>query len=82
MLKFHCEVCERHQEVEIEPLQFDELNRGAWGDIICKECRLVIATFSSEQSGRLVFIPDQSRAAELPPQADIAEVEHGRRKVS
>lgn len=54
-LRAFCDHCQSHQRVEIEDIQGDELNERAWGDIVCKECRLVIATFSAALPGRLVF---------------------------
>lgn len=54
-LKFYCEGCGKHQPVVIEPLKFDDLNNDAWGDIVCKECSLVIATMSSNREGRLGY---------------------------
>jgi len=71
MLKVYCEGCGTQQECEIEPLECDLLNVVPWGDVICKVCRLVMTTFSSEVEGKVEFIPS-IRAAELRNEADDA----------
>lgn len=48
--------CGEQRKVIIEPLEPDDLNLIAWGDIICTECRLVIATISSDESGVYQFV--------------------------
>jgi len=58
-VKFFCEICQSHQCVEVDKVQSDELNDGdPWGDIVCIECRFIIATYSAEKPGVLVFVPD------------------------
>ena len=57
-LKFYCKGCSEHQPVIIEPLKFDDLNDNAWGDIVCKECHVVIATMSSNREGILGFVSE------------------------
>ena len=58
MIKFHCNVCNQHQPVILEPLRKDELNPKPWGDVVCAECYLVIATYSAENEGVLQYIED------------------------
>lgn len=53
MIRFYCNCCGDHQEVEIEPLTKDNLNPDPWGDIICKVCHFVIATVSADSVGEL-----------------------------
>jgi len=51
-VKFYCYGCDRHNFVEIEPLQKDGLNRDlAYGDIVCAGCHFVIATMSCDVEG-------------------------------
>jgi len=52
---FYCESCGSAQQVYIEPAVFDELNGMPWGDIICKRCRSIIATYSADKEGVLMF---------------------------
>jgi hypothetical protein len=67
-LKFYCSSCGDHQPVEIEPLRKDDLNGDvAWGDIICRKCRFIIATVTSETEGILKFLSEDERGF-----ADIA----------
>jgi len=57
MVRFYCELCEKSQPVIIEPLQKDELNgEKIWGDILCAECRLVIATITADEPGQYEFV--------------------------
>ena len=45
MIKFYCEVCGKSQDVILEDMTKDVLNKKfPWGDILCKECKFVIAT--------------------------------------
>ena len=56
MIKFYCQCCDKHQEVYPVELKTDNLNKGvAWDDVVCKECNFVIATISSDESGKLLF---------------------------
>ena len=56
-MKFFCEYCGNIQEVEIEPLSTDKLNKPKiWADILCKECHFVIATIEAEEPGIYNFI--------------------------
>lgn len=55
MVKFFCEPCRKAQSVIIEKVTKDKRNKTPWGDILCKECRFVIATISSEQEGGYEF---------------------------
>lgn len=57
MVRFYCECCEEHCDVEIEALKTDELNKGKppWGDIVCTVCHLVIATISADKPGDYSF---------------------------
>lgn len=56
MVKFYCEFCEDHVEVEIEDTQKDSLNVFFWGDIVCKICHLVIATITTDTPGKYRFV--------------------------
>ena len=58
MVRFYCEGCGKYKNVKIEPLETDELNKGKppWGDIVCVECHLVIATISADVPGTYSFI--------------------------
>lgn len=58
MVRFYCEICDQAQPVEIEPLETDDLNKGKppWGDIVCNECHLVIATISADTPGIYSFV--------------------------
>ena len=59
MIKFYCEDCCDGQPVEIEPFTTDELNPDvAWGDIVCKVCRFVIASVSTDldKQGQYEFV--------------------------
>lgn len=53
MVRFFCSTCDANKEVVIEPLKSDDLNKGKdpWGDIVCVDCHLVIATISAKQPG-------------------------------
>lgn len=63
-VRFFCESCAKQQPVIIEPLQTDEINKPLiWGDIICKACRLAIATISADEPGVYQFV-------------QVAEVDH------
>lgn len=67
-IKFYCDSCGEHRPVEIEPLRKDRLNGDvAWGDVVCKECRFVITTLTSEMEGtvRLDLIPSRDIGAIL-----------------
>lgn len=56
MVRFYCDACDEHREVIIERLQKDDLNGDMiWGDIVCKECHLVIATISADAPGVYEF---------------------------
>ena len=52
---FYCESCGSAQQVYIEPAQRGALNNMPWGDIVCKECSFIIATYSAEKEGILIF---------------------------
>lgn len=57
IVKFYCISCEEAREVIIEDLSTDDLNGDSiWGDIICSECHLVIATVTSNSPGQYAFI--------------------------
>ena len=43
----YCQSCDTATEYFVEPLTTDALNDVPWGDIVCKKCDYVIATFSS-----------------------------------
>ena len=58
MIKFYCEQCKKCVPVEIGKLVADNLNKAPWTDVVCKDCRFVIATISSEKEGELVFKED------------------------
>jgi len=66
-VRFYCEGCGESRAVIIEDLQSDDLNGDrVWGDIICRECRLVIATVSADSPGRYRFMKmDASGSARL-----------------
>lgn len=64
MAKFFCELCETAQPVIIEPCKKDSLNgEKIWGDIVCKECHLVIATIECDEAGEYEFV----RKEKTPP---------------
>ena len=57
MVKFFCGCCEKHTNVEIEPLKTDELNEPSiWGDIVCSECHFVVVTISADEAGVYRFV--------------------------
>jgi len=67
MIKFYCEWCHDQQPVEIERAIIDDTrteppglfsNGIPWGDIICKRCGFVVATFFTEHEGQLQFTAD------------------------
>ena len=65
MVKFYCEMCDEHTPAHIEPAAIDDLNPMPWGDVVCERCKLVIATYSADKPGQLVFEEaDQERLAE------------------
>lgn len=47
-MKIYCELCEKAQPFTIDPIRKDKdfPKQGLWGDIVCSECSLVIATLS------------------------------------
>ena len=51
MLKAYCTNCLKSTEFFIDPLRRDSHNNIAWGDIICKECRIVMLTLSTNDPG-------------------------------
>ena len=57
MVLFYCISCQEHRHVKIESLKADDLNKGKdpWGDIVCENCHLVIATISAKQPGIYEF---------------------------
>ena len=46
-IRFYCEQCEKFQPVIIGKLDTDKL----WADILCKKCKLVLATIESDKPG-------------------------------
>ena len=60
MTKFYCECCEVHRSVQIERALMDDKNEMFWGDIVCEECHFVIATYSEDRQGMLMFVPDDA----------------------
>ena len=65
MIQFYCCECEEARSVVIEPLRKDELNDVPWGDIVCSECFLVIATLSADVEGDVEIVlgpPKESSA--------------------
>lgn len=70
MVRFYCVACDSHANVTIETLKEDDLNKGKdpWGDIVCVDCRLVIATISAKQPGIYEFQPKVSdREIQMKP---------------
>jgi len=65
VIRFYCEVCGDHQEVDIEPLKKDDLNPDPWGDIVCAVCHFVIATVSADSEGEFFFAPKPTMIEEL-----------------
>ena len=52
MIRIWCETCQKSTALYIEPLGCDDLNGDAiWGDIVCSECGLVIATLTADEPG-------------------------------
>ena len=54
---FYCVACDDFRDVQIEELKRDALNKGKlpWGDIVCVECHLVIATINANEPGKYEF---------------------------
>lgn len=59
-IRFYCQVCGDHQEVDIEPLERKGPNPDPWGDVVCKACHFVIATASADSEGTLEFRPAEA----------------------
>lgn len=56
-VRLFCVVCQKSQPIIIEPMQSDDLNGDKiWGDIICSECKLVIATVEVQEPGIYDFV--------------------------
>ena len=51
IIRIYCDSCQKNVEFFIEPLSTDNCNEGIWGDIVCKECHLVIATLTADEPG-------------------------------
>lgn len=61
MIKIWCEGCGGNVPFELEKLSSDDLNGDAiWGDVVCPNCKLVIATITADEPGlyNLVKIAD------------------------
>ena len=49
---WYCEACAMSVDVTIEEMQSDDLNGDQiWGDVVCDECKLVIATIRVSEPG-------------------------------
>jgi hypothetical protein len=53
IVKIYCDMCEKHQPLEIEPLREDKKfpKNGIWGDLLCGKCHLVITSIRSNKEG-------------------------------
>lgn len=53
MIKFFCEICNENKPVIFCDITQNDLNQEPWGDILCGDCRQVIATITSEKEGKV-----------------------------
>ena len=54
-MKIFCESCNDYNEMLTLDIRKDELNKHPWGDLVCSECKLVIATIRADIEGTYVF---------------------------
>lgn len=57
-LRIYCENCDEATVAKIEPISKDRLNENPYGDIVCSECHLVLATLSADIEGEVVFVAE------------------------
>ena len=50
-MRIYCDLCGEYAEFDIDQMRTDELNEKPWGDIVCRQCRLVIATIVVDEPG-------------------------------
>jgi hypothetical protein len=78
-VEFFCEACGVPRSVYIEPLSADDLNgTKKCGDIICVNCRFVIATIFADKPGIYRFVKtEECICPDLPttkPTKELAEL--------
>ena len=57
MVKIYCEVCQRNVELKIDMMESDTLNGDKiWGDLVCAECCLIIASLEVDAPGIYEFV--------------------------
>lgn len=76
-VKFFCEGCGEHQDVIIEPMTRDAHypDQGIWGDIICRNCKLVIHCVKVGEEGVYDFVKVAPLLPSLPDQMAIETME-------
>ena len=62
MIKMYCEQCNKRQPFIVEDAHKDVLNEFPWGDIYCKKCRFIIATYSADIEGSYIFTLHKDKA--------------------
>ena len=55
-MKIYCEQCKKMVPIDRIVFKQDKLNKHPWTDIVCSECRFVMATLSNEVEGELKFV--------------------------
>lgn len=59
MIRIFCELCKKHQPIQIEPLTMSAFNDGIerpWGDVMCSVCHLVITTITGDEEGKYEIV--------------------------
>ena len=63
-VKFYCETCSGYEPIIYRPAIFESLQKDSEGkvipgDILCKECHFVIASFSADEPGEYEIVKVQ-----------------------